>query len=355
MRKILSNLYVFIIIVILIIIGYYTYQSYMNKINSDDESVELNNYYDAEYLFNSGYIKKANTIDSNESISISYTDSTMIIKYANYSKQINNVPSKEDTVYYNKLYDNYYEFLIVKDDSIYYACVDITDNNESSFSVINKKISEVYVSVYDKDVVFVNKTDKITTNFILADSKQKLYYIDYDNNKYVLKSDIENKKPYFDYICASDEISVCNSLMVYITFNKELVYDDNNIRYNNKRIYIKDVFSSLEIETDKTIDFNTITMNELEKNKYSFKNYIIDKAGILYVFEISNNASNISKINNGSNKVKEYIYDNKDDVSKLIIVFKDGTREEIQSSNNKVINDSTIYDKTNNNEKVLTP
>lgn len=29
--------------------------------------------------------------------------------------------------------------------------------------------------------------------------------------------------PYFDYVCASDNLSICNDIMVYSTFDKHLV------------------------------------------------------------------------------------------------------------------------------------
>lgn len=357
MRKHFETLCIFLVLIAFIIIGYYTYQSYSNKKDSNDNNVEINNYYNAEYLFNSGYLKNANTIENIEkdkSISISFEDNTMIIKYKDYIKKINEVPKGDNTVYYNNLYDDYYEFLIKTDSSIYYAYVNLENNKDSSFTMIDERIKEVYIPIYDKEGVFVNKNKNFVSSFILSDNNKNLKYIDYDN-AYILKDDIKNKKPYFDYICAGTGLSACNNLIIYINFNNELVYNDETIKNNGKRIYVKDVFSSLEIESKKRVDINSLSMNDLIKHNYLFTNYIIDKNGIMYELRIVNKNMDIIKINDSSNKVKEYIYETKDNVSKLTILFEDETKEEIKSGNNKVLGTSTIYDKKSTTEKVMAP
>lgn len=358
MKKVLKSVFCLLVVASFVVIGYYTYQSYDNKKDANNSRVELNNYYNSEYLFNSNYIQNANTIDNmsnDSSIKIDFDDDIMIIKSDKYSKKIKGVPEGNKTVYYNYLNDDYYEFLIKKDNSIYYVYVNLKDKTDSQFSFIGKGIKEVYIPVYDKVGVFVNKTKRITTNFILSDKDGNLKYIDYDKD-YVLRDNIENVKPYFDYICASDNVDVCNSLLVYITFNKELYYKGKTVKYDNERIYIKDIFSSLEVDSDKRIDVLSLSMSKLKKYNYKFDTYIIDKNGIIYDFVISNTSVSIVKKNDSSNKIKEYLYESKNSVSTLTILFENGTKEIIQSSNNRIMTTSTIYDKnSNNNEKALIP
>lgn len=357
MKKVLRGIFCLLVIASFIVIGYYTYKSYDNKKDENNSHVELNNYYNSEYLFNSNYIQNANTVDNmpdDSSIKVDFENDTMVIKSDNSDKRVKGVPDGDNTVYYNYLYDDYYEFLIKKNGVIYYAYVNIKDKTDSEFSFISGKIKEVYIPVYDKKGVFVNSTKRIATQFILSDKDGNLKYIDYDK-EYILKDHIEDVKPYFDYICASDNMNVCNNLLVYITFNDELFSRGETVKYNNKKIYIKDVFSSLEVNSDKNINISSLSMSKLKKYNYKFDTYIIDKNGIIYDYVISNTNINIIKKNDSSNKVKEYLYESKNNVSILTIIFENGTKEIIQSSNNRIMTTSTIYDKSSNNEKVLTP
>ena len=360
MKKKLESIFILLVIFIFIIIGYFIYKSYAEK-NSDND-IDINNFYNEEYLFNSGYIKLADTIsdfsDKDANIYMYIEDSSLYIKLkeddSEITKRIVGLPSEKFTIYYSKIDDNYYEFLVKSNNDIYYVYTNIQNSKEDMFKVINETISQVYVPVYDKNFVFVNSNKHLTTNFIILDEDKEFKYVDYDKS-YILKSHIENKKPYFDYICADDNYSVCKNMMIYITFNNELSYRGEVLKYNKKPIYMKDIYASLEISSDKEIDFNKLSFQDLKKYEYVFTAYIFDRKGIMYKYELVNNTGSITAINDSSNKVKEYLLENNDSSVQLSVVFEDGLKEKIESGVNKIITTSTLYDKANNNDKVMMP
>lgn len=360
MKKKLEPVFIILIIIILVSIGYFIYKSYVNKNLIND--IDVNDFYNEEYLFNSGYIKLASTIsdfsDENDNVYIYIDSASLYIKSkkdgSETIKRITGLPSEKFTIYYNNIDNNYYEFLVKSDDNTYYVYTDISNADEDMFSILDEKISQVYISVYDKDFVFVNKNQKLTTKFIILNKDKEFKYVDYDK-KYILKSYVENKKPYFDYICANDTYSICKNLMVYITFNKELSYRGEILKYNKKSIYMKDIYASLEVDSDKEIDFTSLTFQDLKKYNYIFTVYIFDKDGIMYKYEVSNQNTSIVAVNDSSNKVKEYLLEEKEDTVQLVVLFDNGTKENVKSGMNKIITTSTLYDKTNSNDKAIMP
>lgn len=361
-KKIIETISFLCIIIIFIIIGYYTYQSYIDKRASDDDA-KINNFYNVEYLFNSGYITVPNTIDDfgNKDAEIYIyldADNTMYIKYKDNekkNKKVTGLSNEDITIYYNHLYEDYYEFLgKTKDNKVYYSYVDINDAKDNKFSLLGSMIDKVYIPVYDKKQVYINHNNYFSTNYILLDTDGNLKYIDYvKSNKYLLKNDIILKKPYFDYICASSNSLLCNYITLYITFNNELVYDGEMIKNKDGDIiYVNDAFSTFEFTSDKKINNNNISKELLKKYKFSFITYAIDDKKDLYKITILNNKLDLEKLTSDSNKVKEYVYEK--DNSKLTIVFDDGTMQIVEGNENRELLTSTIYDKnSNNNEKVL--
>ena len=361
-RKALEKLCILLVITLFIVIGYYTYKSYEDKKDSKDSDVEINNFYNVDYLFNNSYIDTPKTIEdfaSKEGGIYIYLDAsnTMYIKYTNkenYSKRITGLSKEKSTVYYNHLYDDYYEFLsITEKGNVYYAFVNLLDSNDEEFKMIGDNIDNVYIPMYDKKGIYINENDKFATKYILYDNDKNLKYIDKKfKNKYVLKSNLESKKPCFDYICADINSYMCNKFMIYISFKNELIYDKNKLKNgNNETIYIKDIFSSYEIKSKDTIDLENLNQKKLKKYNYVFSSYIIDTNQMAYQFDITNKGESMIPLNSEENKVKEYIYESG---KKLLITFEDGTKKEIKINKNKIITTSTIYDRNeHNNDKVL--
>ena len=358
-KKTLETICFLFIIITFSIIGYYTYKSYTDKKESSDMDTQINNFYDVEYLFNSGYILVPKTIEdfsSKDGEIYIYLDAnnTMYIKYTDKvekNKKITGLPNGDLTIYYNNIKDRYYEFVArTKDNDIYYVYTNINDSKDNKFTLIKDKIEKVYIPAHDKKQVYINSTSKFITNYIFLGTDGELKYIDY-NIRYVFKDNLKDKKPYFDYICASSNSIICNYLLAYITFNNELVYDDEKLSDDQGNIiYVNDVFATFEFNSNKKI--NIKNKNDLKKYNYSFILYIIDDKKDLYEFTITNKSKDLKKLTNDSNKVKEYIYEK--DIYKLTIVYEDTTTKVIESNSKKEIITSTIYDKnSNNNEKVL--
>ncbi len=358
-KKVLEKTCIMLIIIVFVIIGYYTYKSYDNKRNIDDSDVEINNFYNVDYLFNNSYIDTPKTIEDfssgNETIYM-YLDAenVMYIKYSNnekYNKKIIGLPKGKINVYYNHLYDNYYEFLAkTEDNNAYYLFVNLDSTKDEKYIFIGDNIDKVFAPVYDKNGVYINQKNKFATNYILYDSEAKLNYIDTSlDKKYVLKSNVDTKKPYFDYICASNNPHICNKYMIYITFNDELVYNKKYLKdNNNQNIYVKDVFSSFEVSSKADINIETLNKDSLKKYDYKFSTYIIDNNQIAYQFDVSNKGERIISLNDASNKVKEYVFESD---KKLIIIFEDGSNKTIKAEKNKVLTTSTVYDRNQNSDK----
>lgn len=361
MKKQLETLCILLVFLAFVIMGYYTYKSYADKKKETDD-IEINNYYDEEYLFNSDYIKLPNTISDFSSmdsdIYMHVDDKTLIIESKDenqtYKKTIKGIPDGEYVIYYNS-FDDYYEFLIKSNSDIYYSYVNITDGQEELFNHIEGDINQVYVPSYDKSGVFINKNKHLITNFIILDKNKQLSYIDY-NEGYYLKPELQTRKPYFDYICAVDNYSICKNLVLYITFKEELVYNGEILKNDkNKSVYVKDVFSSFEVNGDSAVDYENLSMKEAKKKGYLFTSYIFDKKGLMYKYEITNDGESLKLINDSSNKVKMYSFEKDDDSSLLSVLFENGKKDEYKIDNNKIMTTSTVYDKNNNKEKIIMP
>lgn len=358
-KKLSEKFCIFFVLIVFIFIGYFTYRSYSDKRDSDD-SIEINDFYNVDYLFNNSYIDTPKTIDDFSSkdgnFSI-YLDSnnTMYIKHLKdekYNKKVTGLPKGKVTVYYNYLYDDYYEFMGMTDDhAVYYSFVKLNSSKDYVYSLIGDNIDKVYVPFYDKKGVYVNRDGVFATNYMLYDNGGNFKYVDcYFGKKYVLKADANVKKPYFDYICPTDNSNVCNKLLIYISFNNELIYKEKYLLDNGgKKIFVKDVFSTFKID-GKNIDFGNIPDNLLKQNDYLFSTYIIDVNQMLYRYDINKKGEEMVSLNNETNKIKEYIYESN---VKLTIVFEDNTKTEIKADDNTMLVTSTIYDKNKSDNKVI--
>lgn len=342
-----------LIIIIFIVFGYYIYKSYTSKVEDNNESVKINDFYNIDYLFNNGYLTSAKTIQNlDKSIDMSLDSENNLninAEYSSkkYSKTISGLDTKKYTIYYDRLSDTEYELIAQSDDgnSVYYTSFNIVNSNDSTtFEKIEEKIKSVYVPSYDKSNVYININNDFHTNFVLVDSKKQLKYIDYKDNKYTFESNFKEKKPYFDYVCADDLSLLCNDLIIYKSFNDELVYNNEKLKLDDKVIYVRDMFSSFEIKSNDEIDFSLINKSNLNKYDYLFTTYIVDEQGLLYKLDITKEGQNIECINKNSDKVKELDYDE----SKISIVFINGEKETVTKDKNKILVTSTMYDKKNN-------
>lgn len=356
-NKFITLIFSIFIIVAFIIIGYRIYESYNNQKKENNKNVEINNYYSVDYLFNNGFIKNANTISdfANEGKSLyMYLDAenVLYIKSSNndkkIDKQVTGLPKEKTTIYYNNLYDDYYEFVAKAGSDIYYVFLNIIDNKEYYFTKVGSGIKNIYIPTYDKKNVYVNKNNVMTTNFIFLDKDKNFKYLSSDHNNYILKDDLETKKPFYDYVCASDS-EVCNNLIVYQTFKneasspfmKDVLKDDND-----DPIEVKDMFSVFEIKSNNNIDMKTLKEQDLLKYDFVFDTYIIDINNSCYKVSI-NNKSYKEKQNATVIKldytVKEVKYDN----NSFEIIY-DGIKSDIiKKEKNKELITSTIYDKKN--------
>ena len=352
-RKLFGSMFALLIIVSFILIGYYIYESYLNKKEANNDDVKIDNFYNIDYLFNNNYLNLSKGIDdfSEKSKKIYMyldADNVLYIKYTSeeiLNKKVIDLPKDKLTVYYSDLGNNYYEFVAKTDNGdIYYVSLNLESSKDYSFVKVGSNIKNVYVPSYDKGPVFVNKTDLITTNFIFLDNDGVLKYLDFSNNKYVLKNDLSSVKPFFDYVCASDTSDICNDIMIYKTFDNELVYDGNTITdVDGKRIFISDMFSYFEIFNSSKLDFNSINSSNLKKYKYLFTTYAISNEGIIYKLEIDSTNKSEVRINQYStNKVKQLNYVSKD---KVQIVYDNGTIDLVESSDSSYLITSTLYDR----------
>lgn len=359
-----------LIIMSFVVMGYYTYQSYSNQKQKSSEVIKIDNYYNPDYLFNNDYIKLANSIDNfNDETKEIYMyldkDNTFYIKYTSgnisYNKHITNLPKGKLSVYYNNLYDDYYELVAVSDKKdLYYVVFNLKSKKNYTFYKMNEKVNSVYVPSYDKKNVYLNKKGKFVTNFIFSDSNNNLKYLDYEKNKYYLKDDFEGVKPYFDYICASESFSVCNNIMIYQTFENKLVYKFNNKVVKNEsgeEIIAKDMFATFEIDSKKQVDLDNISFNKLNrKYDYRFIVYVVDKEDNFYKLELNKKMlkekQEIRAFSSSDKKVKQIVIDSKNDKSKDVhVIYIDGEETKITEDLNKKIITSTIYDK--NKDKLI--
>lgn len=366
-KKMIEWCAIFLIVITFIVIGYYTYQSYSKQKEEKSDVVKVDNYYNPDYLFNNDYIKIPNTIKdfaNKEKEVYMYLDAenNLYIKFTNektsYNKHITNLPKEKVTVYYNNLYDNYYEFVaLTESKNLYYTSLDLNSKKDASFSQIGKQINSVYVPSYDKNMVYVNKKGNLITNFIFSDSNNNLNYLDYEKGEYILKEGIEKVKPYFNYICASDNSSLCNDIMLYQTFEDKLIFSYNDKIIKNElqeEIIVKDMFATLKINSEKEVDLDKISFNNLNKKyDYLFTVYIIDEKDNYYKLEINKKVLKEKQENraliSSEKKVKQLIFDDERDKPKKVhIVYMDGKEEQITENTNMKIITSTTYDKNKN-------
>lgn len=365
-KKVLEWCAFLLIVICFVVMGYYIYQSYSNQKNEKSDVIKIDNYYNPDYLFNNDYIKIASTIgDFNDEGKDVYMyldkDNTLYIKYTNgktsYNKNITNLPEGKVTVYYNNLYDDYYELVaLTEEKKLYYISFDLKSKKDYKFYDVGEGINGVYVPSYDKSKVYVNKTDNLTTNFIFSDAENNLKYLDYEKKEYVLRDNLEDVKPYFDYVCASDTSVMCNDIMIYQTFENKLVYNyiDEVVKNDlDEDIIVKDMFATLEVDLKKQIDLDTISFSVLNKKyDYIFTVYIVDKEDNFYKLEINKEVLKQKQENraliNSEKRVKQLVIDEKEGSKVVHVIYVDGEETEIAEDINKKIIASTVYDKNKN-------
>ena len=350
-KKLIEILSITLIIIVLIGIGYLIYNSYRIKKEQHKQETVIDNYYNAEYLFNNSYIKEpSKVIDLNNKEKDLYMNidkfNNLYIKYKEennvYEKHIKSSANETLTMYYNNLNDDIYEFLaLTKKGNIYYVKINLKDDQEYEFTEVSSNIKDIYVPAYDKKYVYINEEKDIKTNFIIQTKDNKLMYIS-KNENYVLKDNLKEKKPYFDYICV-DMSKLCNKTIMYKTFKDNLIYN-NKIITNEKgqEIIVKNIFASIELKDESKEKLQSITIKKLRKTDFIYTIYIIDKNDLAYKVEITNKTK-IPKAQLISQKlVKELKYEKEVEID---IIYDDGTYEMVKETQNKKLLYSTIYDK----------
>lgn len=350
-KKLIEILSITLIIIVLMGIGYLIYNSYQMKKEQHKQETVIDNYYNAEYLFNNSYIKepfKVTDLNNKEKDLYMNIDkvNNLYIKYEEdnkvYEKNIKSPTSETLTMYYSNLNDDMYELLaLTKKGNIYYVRINLKDEQEYEFAEVSSNIKDIYVPVYDKKYVYINEEKDIKTNFIIQTKDNKLMYISKDES-YVLKDNLKEKKPYFDYICV-DMSKLCSKTIIYKTFEDNLIYD-NKIITNEKdqEIRVKNIFASIEMKDESKEKPQDITIKKFRKTNFVYTIYIIDKNDLAYKVEITNDTK-VPKAQLISPKlVKELKYEKELEID---IIYDDGTYEMVKETQNKKLLYSTIYDK----------
>ena len=350
-KKLIEILSITLIIVVLMGIGYLIYNSYQMKKEQHKQETVIDNYYNAEYLFNNSYIKepfKLTDLNNKEKDLYMNIDkvNNLYIKYEEdnkvYEKNIKSPTSETLTMYYSNLNDDMYELLaLTKKGNIYYVRINLKDDQEYEFAEVSSNIKDIYVPVYDKKYVYINEEKDIKTNFIIQTKDNKLMYISKDEG-YVLKDNLKEKKPYFDYICV-DMSKLCSKTIIYKTFEDNLIYD-NKIVTNEKdqEIRVKNIFASIEMKDESKEKLQDITIKKFRKTNFVYTIYIIDKNDLAYKVEITSDTK-VPKAQLISPKlVKELKYEKEVEID---IIYDDGTYEMVKETQNKKLLYSTIYDK----------
>lgn len=331
MKKRLIKVITVLIIAAFAIISYYTYQSYYDK----SQNNEIDNFYNTEYLYNNNYITSPNKLENFKNDDLSFVlDESNILYIKSKKEKINikthGLPTESLVIYYSLVTENTYEFIAKTDsNNLYYCVLDLYKNSKNKFTMIGKNIKDIYV-------INSKETDLIkTSSFIIVDQDNNFKYIDYVDNNYVLKDDIEKVKPYFDYLC-KDEL--CKDFIVYISFNKELIYKDKTIvDQDNNTIYIKDIFSILEIDNK-----NKTEIKDYKKHKYTYLIYIIDNNGKLYVMTLDNENYEIKQLETKGD-VKDIVYETKnEEIVKIKIIYGNGNIDVFEKGVNKYLINSTL-------------
>lgn len=350
--KFIERLLILIVIIVFISLGFITYQRYKN--NNDDEQI-INNYYNLEFLFNNGYVRPANTIDSfnNDEVSFTLNDNTLVIESEDTEKVISGLPNNNLKIYYNYLKDDCYEFAGLDSNHLYYANFCISDKDSSSFERISTNVKEIYVPSAFKDSVYVT-SNNIISNFIIVNTLNEIKYISYKEGVLGIYDNLEEVMPYFDYVCASDNLSICNDIMVYSTFDKHLVFNYNldDVIKNDigEDLIVQDFFGVFETNVNIK-DLENMNFNEFNKKyEYLFTVYVLDKNNNLYTIQMNNNAiSNkalVNAISVSSETVRNIEYKKDDNnVTSVVINFVNGEPIEIVESDTLDIITSTLYDR----------
>lgn len=354
-KRFIEALLIFIVIVIFVIFGFIVYKRY---VTSDVKEEAINNYYNLEFLFNNGYVKLANTIDSfnNDEIDFSLKNNNLVIKKNSKERIISGLPNNNLKMYFNHLNNDCYEFAGLDNNDLYYVNFCLNDKKDKKFEKISTNVKEIYVPSISKGDTYVVEDDLIS-NFIVITTLNEVKYISYDDNVLGIYNNIENVMPYFDYVCASDNLKICNDLIVYLTFDRQLVlgYDFNTLIKNDigEDLVVQDMFGIFETDVDiknlDDLDFNKFN----KKYEYLFTIYVLDKNNDLYTIQMNNksimNKSSLVAINASKEKVRNIEYKkNKDNkVNSIVISFVKGDPLEIKGNNNLDIITSTIYDRGN--------
>jgi len=364
-KKIIEMLIILIVIIVFIIMGIIIYERYKVKEETKEEVVTIDNYYNSEFLFNNGYIEKAREItdlkDENISIYLDKDNNLYIKKVQtenNFNKQITGLPKGKINVYYNNLNNNCYEFAALEGETLYYTNMCLDNDKEYIFEKISTLAKEIYVPVTKNNNLYITETNEITSNFIINTENNEMKYISIEDNIPGLYNDLENIKPYFDYICVLNK-EICKNTMYYLNFEKELVinYDlENSIKLNNnEKLIVQDLFGTFKINSLEKIDLNNLTYEELLNQKdFLFKLYVLDINNNLYTIDMTNNTlKNKEKpvlIKNSEEKVKTITYEKNElsEITGLIITYENGKYEEITKDINYEIITSTLYEKNNN-------
>lgn len=345
MRLTYKKVLIILVILILILFGFLIYLRYTKAPEVEKEKTD--NYYNSEFLFNNDYIKQAEKVsdskNSNKDLDIHGANNILYINLLNNSTEINNLPSDSE-VYYNHLDNDCYEFAALKGNDLYYAETCLTSKNKKSFEKISSITKSVYVPNIYKKGIYVNDNPK--TNFIINTTSEELKYISRENNILGLYNDISRVNPYFDYVCASTNSSTCKKLMVYVSFEKELFFNNKKITTSeNKSIIVNDLFGILKVDTKENISIETLDYEHLSKYNYKFEVYVIDKDNSL--FEISIIKNNITEVKKISDKIKiiDYKKDNNSNIQNVIITDTNGRTINFEKTSKDLINTSTIYDR----------
>ena len=336
---------------VLIAIGSIICFRYFNKPEIKEE-VTPNNYYNSEFLFNNNYIKQADNItsakDINKDLDIHTEGDTLYVNLLNQSSVINNFPEGSN-VYYNHLDNDCYEFAALFKSDLYYSSICLNNKSENKFEKISSVAKAVYVPNIYKKGIYINDKNPIS-NFIIDTTIGDLKYISYKDRVLGLYNNIEKNHPYFDYVCASSNVSVCKHLMAYVTFEKELFFNDSIIKTNdNSSLIVQDLFSVLKLNSKDKMDISSISYDKFKRLDYLFRIYVLDKDNYLYTVDInSNNVNNsikASKLIDKKVKLIDYKQDKSGKVVEVIITDVDGKITKVTSDDSEEINLSTIYER----------
>ena len=345
-RKVL----IVIISIILILFGIIIYLRYTKSPDVEKEVI-MDNYYNSEFLFNNNYLKLADLVSDsrkiNKDLDIHGANNVLYINLLTSSTEINGLPSNA-TVYFNHLENDCYEFAALKGNDLYYAKTCLTDKNKKTFEKISTIAKDVYVPNIYKKGIYV--TENPTSNFIINTTLKELKYISYKEKTLGLYNDISKINPYFDYVCASSNASVCKKMMVYVSFENELYFNNQKIKTNdNKDLLVNDLFGVLTVDTKDNIIIDSLDYDKLNKYNYIFKVYALSKDNYLYEIEIKKgiDEGNITgkKILNDKIKLIDYKKDKNSNINAIIVTDINGKIISFVQSSKNSINTSTIYDR----------